>query len=791
MIHSIRSKNKLILYGAVYVFCVFSPYATADSGRNPAWVSALKPRGTQGREMVLADNEKTRYKILLPAKPTSVETKAAGDLAQWLQQMTAATFEIVNEPAHPSKFISLGNTEALAKSDPESLQKKMKLGRDGYVIDQQGENLFVWGGTPRGVMNGVYSLLEEDLDCRWYHRGAASIPKVSKLIFTPVIRSYAPRLEIRDPYYWDACDNDWALRNKTQRIPVEYGGDGGYPPGYDVHTYNKLVPREKYFQSHPEYFGMLRGKRSPVQLCLSNPDVLAISIQQVREVLRKYPHVDRIDVSPNDGRGYCECDACRAYNQKHGNTQSASLLRFVNRIAEAIETEFPNVKVTTLAYLDTIQPPRNLKPRKNVIIRICTDSHAWGHCLEPITATQKFQSLMKAWAKTGAKMYVWDYTINFRHYALPMPNMYVVGQNIRWLTAHNAKGILQQGDYQGPGAARAPLRCWVWARQLWNPKLDTKLLIHDFTYGYFGPAAEPMQAYYDLLWDMWIRNRDTTMKNVGGQKPDAPFFTPEFAAQATELFKKAEQSTEDPVILKRVRLEKFALLYLKLSRGSGFVQGDDYGKMLDEFGRIAKENNITMLWEAKRGDQVQEKITYWRNLEKSKNARLAVIPIGPECTFSPDPRNEGVAKKWFSVDCSDLEWSKIKCGLDGGWNQQGFKELTGVGWYRIRFAVPESLKQYKHVSLLVGAADEDAVLWLNGQKVFEHTCKSTGLAPMEIWNTPFIFPLGTNLRIGGENVLAVRIFNREAMGGLWKPLYLVGSSVDLTAEALLETIESK
>ena len=42
-------------------------------GRPKDWVNALKPNGTPGPEMTLASGGKTRYAILLPAKPTSME----------------------------------------------------------------------------------------------------------------------------------------------------------------------------------------------------------------------------------------------------------------------------------------------------------------------------------------------------------------------------------------------------------------------------------------------------------------------------------------------------------------------------------------------------------------------------------------------------------------------------------------------------------------------------------------------------------------------------------------------
>ena len=50
-----------------------------------------------------------------------------------------------------------------------------------------------------------------------------------------------------------------------------------------VHTFQTLVPPEKYFKDHPEYFSFLNVQRIPDgQICLSNPDVLKIVISELK-----------------------------------------------------------------------------------------------------------------------------------------------------------------------------------------------------------------------------------------------------------------------------------------------------------------------------------------------------------------------------------------------------------------------------------------------------------------------------------------------------------------------------
>ena len=51
-----------------------------------------------------------------------------------------------------------------------------------------------------------------------------------------------------------------------------------------MHSFDGLVPPELYAE-HPEYFPLIDGKRKGgyVQRCLTNPDVLKMSIERVRQ----------------------------------------------------------------------------------------------------------------------------------------------------------------------------------------------------------------------------------------------------------------------------------------------------------------------------------------------------------------------------------------------------------------------------------------------------------------------------------------------------------------------------
>jgi len=578
------------------------------------WKNALKPTGPPAPALTLAADGKTDYSILLPAEPTSQDEKAAEELVLWLKEMTGAAFPVVRDGAGvrlAGPVISIGRTALMETAD--LTQAKAELDDEGYAVAVDDRNLFLFGGERRGGISAVLAFLEEDLGCRWYGVDANRIPRIDPLTVRPVPRTYRPALEVRDPFYTEALDTDFHLRNRCTRsigIPEAWGGTiAGTPGVYFVHTFNSLVPPDQYFQEHPEYFSEHDGVRRPVQWCLTNPDLLQLVIQRVREELRRDPGGEVISVSHNDGKGYCQCDRCRAVNEAEG-TEAGTTLSFVNAVAQAIEEEFPRARISTLAYLDTFTPPKTIRPRHNVVIQMCTDSHAWDHPFLPVTETEELQGAMKAWADVGAVMHIWDYTVNISHYLNPMPNMRVVEQNIRFYLEQGVRGVMLQGNGQGFGAARAPMRVWVWAKLLWDPSRDTRVLMRDFVFGYYAEAADPIWQYNEMLWRAWQEDPgDFQHKAAIRYRPDVAFLTRALIDRATELFDAAEALAVTDESRQRVQFARLPVMYVKLERNLT-ANSQELTDLVDRFEEVARRRGIRFLMEGP--PDLDDRLRRWR-----------------------------------------------------------------------------------------------------------------------------------------------------------------------------------
>lgn len=215
-----------------------------STGMPPQWVSALRPRGEASAELTLAEGGKSLYTLLIPVDAKEIEKKAAGDLQENFKRISGAEFPIVDEAARGDAggpFISIGRTQALAKSSCQ--WKDADLAAEGYALEVIGPNVYLHGGSGRGLIHGVYSLLEEDLDCRWYSTRSVDTPRRETFRVTLVPRKFLPVLEMRDPHILAMHDVAWSLRNKTNspnvQIPAEWGGSLFFY--YMGHTYLSLI----------------------------------------------------------------------------------------------------------------------------------------------------------------------------------------------------------------------------------------------------------------------------------------------------------------------------------------------------------------------------------------------------------------------------------------------------------------------------------------------------------------------------------------------------------------------
>ena len=308
------------------------------------------------QQITLVSKSKSDYKIIIPVKPSTNELIAAKLLQNYIKKITSTNLAIVSDITPPQKKeILIGVTNRSADDIIKS--KKDLLKEDGYYLYTADEKLFILGGSVRGIISGVTGFLEDYLHCRKYSPSVEYVPKSDSISIPQMNDLQIPPADIRIVHGEFTNDTLYEYFRKIVKI-ADLWNDGKYN-GYYVHTLPRIIPSDKYFKKHPEYFSLINGVRVPYgQFCLTNPDVLKITIADLKEQIALHPNIKYWSVSQSDNYFQCECDKCKAIDKEEASA-SGLMLRFVNAVAK----EFPNKIITTLAYQYTRKPPLITKSR--------------------------------------------------------------------------------------------------------------------------------------------------------------------------------------------------------------------------------------------------------------------------------------------------------------------------------------------------------------------------------------------------------------------------------------------
>ena len=299
------------------------------------------------------------------------------------------------------------------------------------------------------------------------------------------------------------------------------------------------------FRKHPEWFWPHNDSTARGQLCWTNPELVSFLKTQVRSALEmavknggKLP--DIISVSQNDNENYCQDPAELTVIAEEGSP-IGPLLRAVNAIADDIADDYPSVAVDTLAYQYTRPAPKLTRPRKNVIVRLCSIECNFALPLTDVS-NAPFQTDITNWAKLTNRTYIWDYVTNFGNYLAPFPNYYVLAANIRFFAEHNVRGVFEEGAYQGPSGELRELKDYIMLQALWNPEsvgADAgRATIAEFLpafYGAHGGAA--VQEYMEAFHQSAVNTSYYMHENF---PVSAPFLTPSALLRAATALVRAK-----------------------------------------------------------------------------------------------------------------------------------------------------------------------------------------------------------------------------------------------------------
>lgn len=540
-------------------------------------------QATKGN-ITLIENRISVFNIVLPDEPSRAEQKAAGIFQDYVRRISGAILPIIAE----SSFQENGAAVFIGKTMHTLQWNRQPVKGEGFDIRTGGKHLYITGGTGQGVVYGIYTFLDRYLGCRKYAAERSFTPNNSNISFPSISIRESPSFVFRQVFYPESNDPEYLSWHKLHKFEDLWGLWG--------HSFFKIIPPGTYFKTHPEYFAEVGGKRQPSQLCLSNTDVLELTTSYMRKAIASNPDAMYWSIGQEDGGVFCTCSSCRKTYEAEGS-HAGSLIHFMNKIA----ARFPEQSFTTLAYGPTSKAPLKTAPASNVFIILSNIDAYREEPLEKAASATAFRKDLDSWKKLSSNLFIWDYTTQFTNYPAPFPAYMHAGANVAYYSNHKVKGAFIQGSGDGFGDM-SEWNSYLYAKLLWHPHLNEDSLFKDFTAGYYGKAAEPVQTYITTLTQQVVETKarlDIYGSPIASSKD---YLAPERVQRLSGLLSLAEkQAGDDTAVQRRLIKLRLPLEYTILE------QSKFYG--MEPFGFLETTNGHTTIrkdWPSKVETFVQQ-----------------------------------------------------------------------------------------------------------------------------------------------------------------------------------------
>jgi hypothetical protein len=510
------------------------------------------------------------FALVLPCDPAPAIANTASHFVKYIKEATGSDLKTVNSGEKFEYEICIGQTD---RDTEKVIEARNSLKYNGIAIVADKTKIYLTGADVLGTVYSMYTFLEDYLGFRFYandfhlYKNEYSKDFASDLNYT-----YSPVFEGRD--------TDW--------VDVQYGSAKPYGNEFDLEFCNALKINGYYARYQGDYDrfgGSFRfsgngaahtigglAESDAMQPCLSDENVFQTVLKNVRKILENEPTAKIVDVSMNDNWEFCKCEKCDALDRAEAPppyvgqpNPMGTMLSFVNRIAREIKKDYPNVYISTLAYMYTKVPPVTIVPEDNVIIRLCNIECCFAHPLSDPDCSHRggvnaeYINNLKAWSKLAKKLYIWDYTTNFFNYLHSFPNLHVLWDNIRTFKDNNAVAVFEEGNRDSFKAEFAELRAYLLAKLMWNPHMtkdEYYQMMDEYLQDFYGSAWKYVREYIDITSEAARRNHmgiysspyEYLRSESGSEEDDKAF-----VLKLVDLWNKALECADNDIIRKHIR----------------------------------------------------------------------------------------------------------------------------------------------------------------------------------------------------------------------------------------------
>ncbi|MBQ7338127.1 MAG: DUF4838 domain-containing protein [Clostridia bacterium] len=444
------------------------------------------------------------YVIVRGKDASPAEVTAASELQAYLKQISGVELPIVtDDQAAIRTEIVVGKTNREADGEFD----RKKLGDDGFTIKTRAHRLFLVGGEQRGTLYAVYEFLEAYMGCRFYTADFEKVPE-NKTVTLSAIEgdTQTPEFSQRILYSYDYLytELNGSVFSAKRKINLRRWG-----------VYDDAYGGSQIWAGHPchsmQYsLGDLASKYpGRLQPCLTDEEVYQQILSDALQWLEQTPGAEVISISQKDTESYCRCENCAALEEEYGS-YAGVILTFVNRIAEEIAQDYPDVWIHTMAYRGTDACPDGIEPADNVLVELGAVYECNRHPLETAdecTTTRSsvpFNQKLEEWGEIcmNDNLFITYFTTDFFDYSLSYPDFEVLRQDIRLFADNGAKSLMVHGNYQCVSLEFEELRSYLASKLMWDPYMSAdeyEALMMEFLVDFYGPGAESIREYITVM----------------------------------------------------------------------------------------------------------------------------------------------------------------------------------------------------------------------------------------------------------------------------------------------------
>ncbi|MBQ9713720.1 MAG: DUF4838 domain-containing protein [Clostridia bacterium] len=426
------------------------------------------------------------------------------------------------------------------------------LGYSGYMIKTVGDSVFMKVNSFYGYQTVAQSFCREVLGYEWYSADMQIYTKDGSTL---------PDMDIVEKPDFDLSWNSGYLSNSDYMAsPVTVEDVFTTINGNFCHNSLDFLPVAEHSEAHPDWYAWEAA--TPInQLCYSahgNKAEYDLMLQAAFEAVMKNiaanPDDAVLTFTRQDGYGHCICDTCNKISKVFHDSHAVMYMFFVNDLDTLVQAELqrqaeengtPKRELTILffAYSGTAAAPVAGTEMDNYVVPStqveekedgtkvnvieyegksielpyvktyengleCNENV--GVFYAPIEASfqdsfyhpqnRQYKTTFEKWSLLSDTLYCWIYDTNFTQYLVPYNSYDGIPDTLRFLKDIGGEFVFHQGDrqnevYAGFGA----LRTYLSYTLMRDVNLDAGVLVNKFFENYFGPAAEPMREYYEIM----------------------------------------------------------------------------------------------------------------------------------------------------------------------------------------------------------------------------------------------------------------------------------------------------